>query len=80
MSLTRHMNTKHENLKFRFDFEESNSFSLMLRCKGLSTSVFCEATFVRVLRNFDSFNLSLIKQILFLHYCFAISQFAQICR
>ena len=82
------MNTRHKNLKFTLDFEQNNSLSFLdikitCRSKGFSTSVFHKTMFPGVFKNFDSLIvsfLSLIKQVLFLHYCFAVSQFALICK
>ena len=55
-----YMNTKHPNIKFASEFEESNSFSFLdvkitLRNNQLVTSVFCKATFSGVFTNFKSF-------------------------
>ena len=54
------MNTKHPNIKFASELEESNSFSFLdvkitLRNNQLVTSVFCKATFSGVFTNFKSF-------------------------
>ena len=77
------MNTRHIKLKITFDFEQNNSFSFLdvkitRGSKGISKSVFRKATFSGVFTNFDSFMLSLKKQILFLHYCSVVLLFAQI--
>ena len=53
-------NTRHENLKFTFDFEQNNSFCFLdvkitRGSNGFSTSVFRKATFSGVFTNFDSF-------------------------
>ena len=71
------MNTRHKNLKFTFDFEQNNSFSILdvkitRGSNGLPTSVFRKTTF-------SEFPVTFTKQILFLHYCSAVLQFAQIC-
>ena len=54
------MNTRHENLKFTFDFELNNSFSFLdvkitRGSNGFSTSVFGKATLSGVFTNSDSF-------------------------
>ena len=77
------MNTRHKNLKFTFDFEQNNSLSVLdvqitRGSKGFSTSVFRKTTFSGVFTNFDSFIFESYKT--FLYYCFAVSQFAQICK
>ena len=82
---TKHLNTRHKNLKFTFDLEQNNSFSFLdvkitHRSNGFSTSVFRKGTFSGVFTNFDSLSLSLTKQILFSHYCFVVLLFAQICK
>ena len=57
---TKYMKARHKNLKFTFDFEESNSFSFLdvkitRVSNGFSNSIFCKATFCGVFTNFDSF-------------------------
>ena len=74
------MNKKHKNLKFTFDFEQSNSFSFLdvkitHGDKGFSTSVFRKGTCTGVFRNFesfifDSYKTGLILTLLFC--CFTI--------
>ena len=78
LSFARYMNTRYKNLKFTFNFEQNKSFSILdvkITCgsKRFSTSIFRKATFSGVLL------LSIIKQVLFSHYCFGVSQVAQIC-
>ena len=79
------MNTRHKSLKFTFDFEQNDSLPFLdvkitRGSKGFSTLLFFAkprlAEFSRTL--IVSF-LSIIKQVLFSHYCFPVSQFAQIC-
>ena len=62
----KYMNTRHNNLKFTFDFEQNNSFSFLdvkitHRSNGFSASVFCKATFSGVFTNFDSFTFESYK-------------------
>ena len=59
-SFVNYMNSKHRNMKFTSEYENSNSFSFLdvkvTRCEdGFSTSVFRKPTFSRVFTNFDIF-------------------------
>ena len=54
------MNSKHRNIKFTFETEDSNSFSFLdvkitRQNKRCVTSTFCKATFSGVFTNYDSF-------------------------
>ena len=80
-----YMNTRHNNLKFTFHFEQNNSFSFLdvkITCgsNGFSTSVFVKPRLVEFSRTLIVLSLSLTKQVLFLHYCFVVLQFALICK
>ena len=60
------MNSRHENLKFTFDFELNGSFSFLdvkitRGSKGFSSSVFRKSTLRGVFRNFGSFMLKSYK-------------------
>ena len=61
-----YMNSKHENIKFTFETEDSNNFSFLdvkiaLKNKRFVTSIFCKATFSGVYTNYDSFILDTYK-------------------
>ena len=54
------MNSKHRNIKFTFETEDSNNFSFLdvkitRQNKGFVTSIFRKATFSGVFTNYDSF-------------------------
>ena len=54
------MNSKHRNIKFTFETEDSNNFSFLdvkitRQNKRFVTSIFRKATFSRVFTNYDSF-------------------------
>ena len=76
----KYMNTRHENLKFVFHFEQNNRFSFLdvkitRGSNGFSTSVFHKTTFSGVFMNFDrfifeSYKTNLIFTLLFC--CFTI--------
>ena len=75
------MNTRHKHLKFTFDFKQNNSFSFLdvkitHRNKGFSTLFFVKPCLVVFSRTLIASFLSRIKQVLFLNYYFAVSQFA----
>ena len=60
------MNSRHENLKFTFDFELNGSFSFLdvkitRGSKGFSSSVFRKSMLRGVFRNFGSFMLKSYK-------------------
>ena len=79
-SFVNYMNSKHRNMKFTSEYENSNSFSFLdvkvTRCEdGFSTSIFRKPTFSGVFTNFDSFifhsyKIGLIHTLLF--RCFTI--------
>ena len=76
------MNTRHKNFKFTFNFEQNNSFSF-LDVNGLTDfplQFFVKPRLVEFSRTLTVLSLSLTKQVLFLHYCFVVLQFAQICK
>ena len=55
-----YMNSKHRNIKFTFETEDSNNFSFLdvkitRQNKGFVTSIFRKATFSGVFTNYDSF-------------------------
>ena len=70
-----YMNSKHRNIKFTFETEDSNNFSFLdvkitLQIKGFVTSIFRKATFSGVFNNYDSFisdtyKLGLVRTLLF---------------
>ena len=73
LSFARYVNTRHKNLKFTF--EPNNSFSFLdvkisRGSKEFSTSVFRKATFGGVSTNFQPYKTGLIFTILF--RCFTI--------
>ena len=54
------MNSKHRNIKFNFETEDSHNFSFLdvqitRQNKRFVTSIFCKATFNGVFTNYDSF-------------------------
>ena len=54
------MNSKHKNIKFTFETEDSNNFSFLdvkitHKSKRFVTSIFHKATFSGVFTNYDSF-------------------------
>ena len=60
------MNSKHKNIKFTFQTEDSNNFSVLdvkiaLRNKRFVTPIFRKATFSRVFTNYDSFTFDTCK-------------------
>ena len=60
------MNSKHKNIKFTFEIEDSNNFSFLdvkitHKNKRFVTSIFRKATFSRVFTNYDSFILDTYK-------------------
>ena len=69
------MNSKHKNIKFTFETEDSNNFSFLdvkitRKNKRFVTSIFREATFSRVFGNYDSFifdtcHIGLVHTLLF---------------
>ena len=69
------MNSKHSNIKFTFETEDSNNFSFLdvkitLQRKRFVTSIFHKATFSGVFTNCDSFifdthKISLVHTLLF---------------
>ena len=78
----KYMNTRHKNFKFTFNFEQNNSFSF-LDVNGLTDfplQFFVKPRLVEFSRTLTVLSLSLTKQVLFLHYCFVVLQFAQICK
>ena len=61
-----YMNTKHKNIKFTFEIEDSNNFSFLdvkitRKNKRFVTSIFRKATFSGVYTNYDSFILENYK-------------------
>ena len=60
------MNSKHKNIKFTFETEDSNNFSFLKakmtrKNKRFVTSILREATFSGVYINYDSFILETYK-------------------
>ena len=56
----KYMNSKHRNIKFTFETEDSNNFSFLdIKITGENkrfvTSIFCKFTFSRVFTNYNSF-------------------------
>ena len=72
------MNSKHRNINFTFETEDSNNFSFLavkitLQNKWFVTSIFREATFSGLLTNYDSFisdtyKIDLVHTLLFLFF------------
>ena len=61
-----YMNSKHKNIKFTFETEDSYNFSFLdvkitRKNKRFVTSIFCKATFSGVYTNYDSFILETYK-------------------
>ena len=61
-----YMNSKHKNMKFTFETEDSNNFSFLdvkitRKNKRFATSIFRKATFSGVYTNYDSFILETYK-------------------
>ena len=69
------MSSKHRNVKFTFETEDSNNLSFIdvkitRQNKQIVTSIFCKATFSGVFTNYDSFisdtnKIRLVRTILF---------------
>ena len=62
-----YMNSKHKNIKFTFETENSHDFSFLdakvtRKNKRFVTSIFCKATFSRVFANYDSFIFDTYKR------------------
>ena len=60
------MNSKHKNIKFTFEIEDSNNFSsldvkIIRKNKGFVTSIFRKASFSGVYTNYESFILETYK-------------------
>ena len=60
------MNSKHKNVKFTFEIEDSNNFSsldvkIIRKNKGFVTSIFRKASFSGVYTNYESFILETYK-------------------
>ena len=72
------MNSKHRNINFTFETEDSNNFSFLavkitLQNKWFVTSIFRKATFSGLLTNYDSFisdtyKIDLVHTLLFLFF------------
>ena len=65
-----YMNSKHRNIKFTFETEDSNNFSFLdvkitRQNKRFVTSIFRKATFSGVFTNYDTYRIGLIHTLLF---------------
>ena len=61
-----HINSKHKNIKFTFETEDSNNFSFLnvkinAKKPWIVTSIFHKATFTGVFTNYDSFTFDTYK-------------------
>ena len=82
-----YMNSKHRNIKFTFETEDSNNFSFLdvkitRQNKRFVTSIFRKATFSGVFTNYDSFifdtyKIGLVHTLLFWFFkiCSSIEKF-----
>ena len=62
VKLVNYMNSKHKNIKFTFETEDSNNFSFLeVKITRFVTSIFRKATFSGVYTNYDSFILETYK-------------------
>ena len=81
------MNSKHKNIKFTFETEDSNNFSFLdvkitRKNKRFVTSIFRKTTFSGVFTNYDSFildtyKIGLVHTLLFRFFkiCFSMENF-----
>ena len=75
-----YMNSKHRNIKFTFETEDSNNFSFLdvkitRQNKRFVTSIFRKATFSGVFTNYDSFISDTYKIGLVHLFCSGFSKF-----
>ena len=79
------MSTRQKSLKSTFDFEQNDGFSFLdvkITCgsNGFPLQFFVKPRLVEFSGTLTVLSLSLTKQILLLHDCFVVLQFALICK